>query len=110
MDFKINPGEFRHPITIQKSTVIKNGDGIPKCIWNDLLNTRAKVINVHGDEYYKALSTGVKIEKTFYIRFDRSKNITENDRVIYNNEIYDIKYVNDIKDMNIYLEIKGEKL
>uniref|UniRef100_UPI00374E70A9 head-tail adaptor protein n=1 Tax=Clostridium perfringens TaxID=1502 RepID=UPI00374E70A9 len=50
----------------------------------------------------------MKIAKTFYIRFPKSIEITEDDKVLYKNKIYNIIYANNIEEMNVYLEIKTE--
>lgn len=110
MEFKINTGEFKHLISIERGKMEKNSDGIPEYTWSKLLDTRAKIVNLSGNEYLKALATGIKIDKTFYIRYDISKNINTEDRIFYNGEYYNIKYVNNVHEMNKYLEIKCEML
>lgn len=105
--FKINSGELRHTILIQRftSTTIEN---IPTQTWTDLLRARAKILNVRGEEYYKAQSVGSKVSKTFYIRASKSLKITNKDRVIYDGGTYNILYVNDVEDRGYYLELKCE--
>lgn len=108
MKFKINPGELRHPIIIQRATNGKNEDNIPVTEWKDLINPRAKVLNVRGDEFYKAQGEGSNVEKTFYIRAPRSIEITRKDRVLYKSKIYNIVYTNDIEERGLYIELKCE--
>lgn len=108
MKFKINPGELKHPIVIQRAVPGKNNDNIPELNWTDILNVKAKVLNIRGNEFYKAQSVGSKVEKTFYIRTPKTLEITNEDRVIYNNIAYNIIYSNDIEESGRYLEIKCE--
>lgn len=105
---KINPGEFRHRIQIQRYDEYKNDDNIPCEGWIDLFSTKAKVINVRGDDFILAQGNGVRITKTFYIRARKEFEVTEEDRIIYNGREFNIKYVNDIEERGIYLEIKAE--
>lgn len=108
IDFVIDSGEFRFPISIQRASIEKNTDSIPVEVWTELLKTRAKIINGNGDEYSKALGTGSKSEKTFYIRYTQKYLLSDKDRIIYNNHAFNIKYINNIKEMNKYLEIRCE--
>lgn len=108
MDFNININEFRHSITIERLTQGKDEDNIPFETWQKLFNSRAKVLNVRGEEFYNALSVNSKVSNTFYIRFNRNHTISTKDRIIYNNKIYNILYINNIEEANKYLEIKAE--
>ncbi|MGL4742277.1 MAG: phage head closure protein [Sarcina sp.] len=103
---KINPGEFRHNIQIQRYICGINDDGIPVEKWENILTMKAKVSNVKFEEILLAQGEGVQDIKTFCIRF--RKNIKRVDRVIFNNEIYNIKSLNDIENKGVYLVIKGE--
>lgn len=109
MKFKINPGEFRHPIKIEYFTYEKDIDYINKKVWKVKLSTKAKILNVRGDEFLQAQGTGLKIEKTFYIRANKSIILSEEDRIIYNNTPYEIVYINNIIERNLYLEIKCKR-
>ncbi|GEM_PF-1889153 len=111
--FDIKPYEFKHPIEIQRLTPGVDEDNIPiEDNWNTLFKTRAKVLNVRGDEYFKAQEyfeaqeVGMRIEKTFYIRTRRNNPVTNLDRVIYKDIAYDIEYANDIEEAGIITEIK----
>ena len=107
--FRINPGELRHPIIIQSMGLVKDPDDfINKPKWIDKIKTRAKIINVRGDEYIQAQGLGLKIEKTFYIRASRLHKITEEDRILYKDMPYEIEYINDIENLGRWLEIKAK--
>lgn len=107
-NFDIKPHEFRHFIEIQRA--IPKTDEENRAIeeWSTILETKAKILNVRGDEFELADGTGIKIAKTFYIRFSRNIEIKESDRILYKGKQYNIRYTNDIEEMGIYLEIKTE--
>lgn len=105
---KFNPGEFRNLISIEKSISVNNVDNIPVNQWSTIHQCRAKIINVSGKEV--ALSQGevFRDTKRFIIRYPRSVEITNSDRVLYNNKYYQIKYPSDIQERREYLEIVAE--
>lgn len=110
MDFKIKISEIRHPILIQGISLVKDPkDFINKPKWIDKIKTRAKILNVRGDEYIQAQGVGLKIEKTFYIRASRLYKITEEDRILYKDIPYEIVYINDIENLGRWLEIKAKR-
>lgn len=47
-DFKINPSEFRHPITIERYQKFKDEDNILREQWSKLCNARAKILWTRG--------------------------------------------------------------
>ncbi|WWU66498.1 phage head closure protein [Clostridium baratii] len=108
MKFKIDLGEFRHPIEIQRLVLGTDKENRPCNKWETIINTRAKILNVRGDEFTEAYGTSSKIAKTFYIRGSRSKKVTNADRILYKGTPFNIIYVNDIEERGIYLEIKTE--
>ncbi|EJT6481043.1 phage head closure protein [Clostridium perfringens] len=108
MNFKIKSAEFRHPIEIKKEVPGKDEDNRPIIDLKTVLKTKAKILNVRGEEFELAKGRGIKIAKTFYIRFPKRVEITESDKVLYKNKIYNIIYANNIEEMNVYLEIKTE--
>lgn len=109
MKFKINPGELRHKIIIQYATPGKDEDSKPILLWQEKFITRAKIINVRGSEYIQALGEGVRIDKTFYFRASRTHKVTEEDRIIYNDVVYDIEYANDIEERGVFYEVKCKR-
>ncbi|MDU2266691.1 phage head closure protein [Clostridium celatum] len=106
MKFRIEAGELKHPITIERVKIDKINN-IPKNTWTKLYNTRAKIVNVRGSEIKIGEGSAAKVEKSFYIRFPRGIDITRLDRVIFKNKIYNIEYLNNIDEEDIFLEIRG---
>lgn len=109
LEFNINIGEFKHPITIERYQKLKDEDNILREQWTKLCNPRAKILWTRGSEYTENYGTNGEVEATFYIRFNY-KNITSKDRLIYKNGVYDIIYVNNVQEANKYYEIKAKKV
>lgn len=105
---RINPRELRHRIEIQRLVPGTDEENRPVPKWNTILKPRTKVINSGGDEFELANGVGVKIVKTFYIRFRKDLEIKENDKIIYKGKQYNIKYCDNIEEKGMYLEIKAE--
>jgi len=107
--FKINSAEFRHHIEIQRYIKVKDEDNILRERWDTLCNARAKILWTRGSEYVESYATNSEVEATFYIRYNH-KGITSKDRLIYNDEAYDIIYVHNVQEANNYYEIKARKV
>lgn len=105
--FSIKPSEFKHTIEIGRFIDGKNEDNIPIQKWERLYNTRAKILNVRGEEFYN-LGTSSKEVKSFYIRYNHNYELTTKDRIKYNSKFYNITYVNNVDEANRYIEIRAE--
>ncbi|WP_195238467.1 phage head closure protein [Clostridium perfringens] len=105
---RINPRELRHKIEVQREIDGTDKENRPVPKWTTILKIKSKVINVGGEELEIANGVGVKFAKTFYIRFRRSIEIKESDRILYKGKQYNIRYINDIEEKGRYLEIKTE--
>lgn len=106
--YTINPGEFKHPIKIQRKENITDDDNIPVEKWSDLLITKAKIKNISGYEKIIAQADTNIDKKRFYIRYKKGVELTDKDRILYNDTPLNIIYVNDIEDLHKYFEIVTE--
>lgn len=106
-DFVIKPFEFKHPITIERHSKVKDEDNILREEWDKLCSSRAKILWTRGDEYTENYGVTSNIGVTFYIRYNH-KDITSKDRVVYKGENYNIIYVNNVQELNQYYEIKTQ--
>ena len=52
--YRINPGELRHRITIQKLNNSQNEYGEVSELWEDILNVRAGIYPISGKEFFAA--------------------------------------------------------
>lgn len=105
---EIKHGEFKNAITIQRAIPEVNEDNIPIEKWNDLITTRAKILNVSGKETIIANAETSTTSKRFYIRYSRNIKLTTDDRIVYDEQIYNVTYVSDIEEQHKYYEIVGE--
>ena len=109
---EIKNGEFKHPIVIQRldpDADKVDEDNIPiEEVWNDLIKTRAQILNISGKETIIANAETSTTSKRFYIRYSRNIRLTTDDRIVYDGQIYNITYVSDIEEQHKYYEIVGE--
>lgn len=110
--FKIEPHEFNKNIVFyRKCESIKDEDGIPGSDKEiELCKARAKVTNIRGSEYIQSLGDVVAITTKIYIRYKRNIEITEEDIVLYKSNRYNIKYINNIDEANVFLELLVERV
>lgn len=108
--FVINPGEFKHLIIIQKVNFTNDDDGFLKEEWVDIQKTRARIVNTSGKEFQSSDGTANSISTKFTIRYSKNTNIDVKDRIIFNNNIYNIIYINNIQEECKYLEIVTERV
>ncbi|WP_346889175.1 phage head closure protein [Clostridium sp. UBA1056] len=104
----ISAGEFRHKIKILRPTIERDEDNIPVEKLTEIFTTKAKITNVRGNELRIGEGTIYKQEKRVHLRVVRSKPIKQNDVVLFNDQKYNITYVNNIEEMNRYYELKME--
>ena len=100
--YTINPGDFKHPIEIQ------NIDNTPLNSYITALKVKAKIVNISGKEVAMAQGDSLVQLKRFIIRYPKNIEITNEDRLIYNSKIYNIKYPSDVQEEHKYLEIVAE--
>lgn len=108
MNYKMQSGEFKHPIVIEKLVQTTSEDDILVNTYEPILKTKAKILNVKADDVIQIMGEGVKKVSKFYIRFSKTVDITESDYITYKGLKYNIKSVNNIQEANKYLEILGE--
>lgn len=107
---KINPSEFRHPIQILRLKEGKNEENIPGTYLVKLFETKAKVLNIRGQEFILAEGNGIKLSRTFYIRYRKDFIINEEDIIVFDSIKHKVKYANDLENRHIYWEIKCEAI
>lgn len=108
-NYSLQAHELRNPIEIQRAVSGVDEDGIPiEDNWQTLLKTKARVKVTKLDEETMLQGEGDSIIKTFTIRGRKDIDITTKDRVVYKNKIFDIKSVEDIQEIGLFIAIKGE--
>ena len=101
----MNIGKFRHRIRILKKELVVDeiGDTVEKII--EVATLWAKVSNLHGREYFTALY--VQREKTLIFTTRYKEGLDETMFLEFQGKDYDIKFIDNIKYKNEYLEIQA---
>lgn len=110
--YKVNCGEFIHPIEIQRLMEIPmNENGIMIEEWRTLFKTKAKAYTSKGTEYLKTDVTEYEKEnKKFVFRTNRRNKVKAKDRILYDGEIYNILSAYDYDDKGILTMVIAYKV
>lgn len=103
--FKLNPGELRTPIIIQRSTPGKDEDNRPINIFKNVLSCRAKVYSYKGKQDFEAQGKVYIDDKLITIR-KPGFEILDTDIVLLNGKKYDITSIINIEERNKFYELK----
>ena len=97
-------------ISIEKLSEEKNEYGILVQRYTEILNTRARVVNIDGNENENNQGIQNNIQIEVYIRFNPLVKIKEAYRVKFNDNYFNITYIDDLDNLNKWLRIKGVKI
>lgn len=86
--YRIDPGEFRHPITIQKIDKIRNEYGEMIDSWVDFLEIRAAIYPLSGKDFFSAETTNSEVTHKVNIRY--LEGITSAMRIKFGNRYFEI--------------------
>lgn len=109
----INPGQFKHKISIQINTAYTDDLGNSTYNWQDKKIVYAQINNLYGEEYWKAAAYGQETTVVFTIRWtadiDNIINTQEISkyRVVYKDVPYNVISVDNINYQNKLIKIKG---
>lgn len=106
--YRINPGELRHRITIQKLNNSQNEYGEASELWEDILNVRAGIYPISGKEFFAAETVNSEITHKVKIRY--IEGIMPNMRIKFNNRIFSIESVINFQERNIELQLLCKEL
>lgn len=106
--YRINPGELRHRITIQKLNNSQNEYGEVSELWEDILNVRAGIYPISGKEFFAAETVNSEITHKVKIRY--IGGITPNMRIKFNNRIFSIESVINFQERNIEIQLLCKEL
>ncbi len=99
--------KYRHKIEIVK--YIADNSGLSqKKVPSHYLYARANVINSHGRELTEARNNNTEILTTFEMRYIPKMKITNEMGILYRGETYDIKNVENVRELDRELVIKAE--
>ena len=106
--YRINPGELRHRITIQKLNNSQNEYGEISEFWEDILNIRAGIYPISGTEFFAAETVNSEITHKVKIRY--VEGLTPNMRINFNNRIFSIESIINFQEKNIELQLLCKEL
>ena len=104
---QINPGVFDKKIEIVRYELIKDADGFEEKAEVIVLMTWAQVTNVSGSEILRSDSDFSKVKTRFLIRTPKIK-IDKDMEIKFNENAYNIVYINDYSYDKRYTEIMTE--
>lgn len=107
---KIKNSDLKHIISIEKLSEEKNEYGILVKKYHEILNTKARVNNIDGSESNDNQGIHNKIQIEVYIRFNPLVKIKDTDRIKFNDDYYEITYIDNLDNYNKWLRIKGVKI
>ena len=108
--YTINPGELKHSFEIQEFKMGVDTDNIPIKRWTTIWSDKGRVRNNTSSN--KTVEDGDRssIKKTITARFPKHLNDfdvedTNKYKVLYNNKLYEIISMSNIREENKYLQI-----
>lgn len=109
-------GDLNKRITFQTYTTTENDLGDTIKSWIDFKTVWANVTNLYGREYYAAMQTQAEKTVKFTIRYLKDLDSKNNEygldttkvfRIQFSNSNYDIKFIDNIKYNNEFMEIQA---
>ncbi len=86
--YRINPGEFRHPIIFQRVTDSQDEYGAPINEWQNIINARAAIYPINGKDFFMAEQTNNELTHKIHIRF--MPGITPDMRIKFGERYFEI--------------------
>ena len=109
-ELKIKNSDLKQIISIEKPSEERNEYGILIQKYTEILNTKARVVNIDGSESDNNQGIQNKIQIEVYIRFNPLIKIKDTDRIKFNDNYFNITYIDDLDNHNKWLRIKGVKI
>ena len=109
-ELKIKNSDLKQIISIEKLSEEKNEYGILAQKYTEILNTKARVVNINGSESNNNQGIQNKIQIEVYIRFNPLVKIKDTYRIKFNDNYFNITYIDNLDNRNKWLRIKGVKI
>ena len=109
-ELKIKNSDLKQIIAIEKLSEERNEYGILVQRYIEILNTRARVVNIDGSEIDNNQGIQNKISIEVYIRFNPLVKIKDTYRIKFNDSYFNITYIDDLDNRNKWIRIKGVKI
>lgn len=107
-DFKVNIGQLDKRITIQKYTTVTSENNFDEEKWIYYKSVWASINNLFGKEFYAAKAVQSENTVEFLIRYSKDLEVLDSKvyRIFWNEKIYNITFIDNIKYENRWLKIK----
>jgi phage head-tail adaptor, putative, SPP1 family len=105
----IRSGAFKKPIKIQKPVDTRDSMGGSVRTWANYISTMAKITPWKGKEGIVGQQTYPTRFSRFYIRYRPSENIDDSMRIVYRDQIYNIRSILVIEEEQTNIEILAEE-
>jgi SPP1 family predicted phage head-tail adaptor len=99
----MNPGEYRHRITIQEKGMTPDGEGGWEEGWNDLQTVWAKIEPIQARQQYQFNSVGVDASHRIKVRGGVA--VKEEHQILFGTRTFEIKTIENIEERGIELVI-----
>lgn len=109
-ELKIRNSDLKQIISIEKLSEEKNEYGILVNKYTEILNTKARVVNIDGGESNDNQGIQNKIQIEVYIRFNPLVKIKDTYRIKFNENYFNMTYIDNLDNRNKWLRIKGAKI
>lgn len=109
-ELKIKSSDLKQIISIERLLEEKNEYGILVKKYHEISNTRARVVNIDGSENDNNQGIQNKIQVEVYIRFNPLVKIKDTGRIKFNDNYFNITYIDNLDNCNKWLKIKGVKI
>lgn len=100
---------FNKRIVIEKPTVSTDAFSQQKQVFKSFKHLYAEVKNLYGKEYFAAKQVNAEKTVKFTIRYADGHDITERMRIVMDDSIYNIVFIDNIDYLNELIEIKAVK-
>lgn len=104
-NYRINPGEYKHKITILRNKEEKDRDELVQQVNEEILKTKAKIINVKSKDFFDKNIPVYTFTKKVYIRKPKNLRILESDNVLIKGVVYEIDQINNVDELDKFLEM-----
>jgi len=82
-------GIFRHPVTVQRLTGVRNEYGEKTDTWEDLFETWAEVKPIRSREFFSATAVNSEVTHRVVMRYD--SRVKANMRILHEGRIFEIE-------------------
>lgn len=107
--FRINPGNYRHIITIEKLSENRNEFGeVIKKNWTTFTITRASIRPINGKEFYQAETINSEVTHKLNLRY--KPGIKTDMRIKFGARVFEIISVINFEERNVELQIMCKEI